>query len=231
MAPDRSVIAALAAAPHSSTHWVPPTTVERRARWVVGCIAAIPRRPATADERAMIAGCVVPIVTPASAARKTRGPGVKRCNGLPMGSSAPTSRDRFCRTGCKPDIRARPRLHGLGGSGEDLVGSPSTIGRLASAAGLPWSLKASPIATANTASRHRKCLTSAWPARGRRRGRARDRVGVADDRQRYGHECASAPARRQHGIDRRRQTSRRWVATIAPSASSACCAPGSTMPG
>lgn len=78
MAGRSEVIAALAAAFLNSLGPDDPTTVERRARWVVRMLTSLLMFPGRdeADERAMIAEFVVPIVTPASAAaRKVGHPG------------------------------------------------------------------------------------------------------------------------------------------------------------
>lgn len=75
MAGRSEVIAALAAAFLNSLGPDDPTTVERRARWVVRMLTSLLMFPGRdeADERAMIAEFVVPIVTPASAAARKAG--------------------------------------------------------------------------------------------------------------------------------------------------------------
>lgn len=75
MAGRSEVIAALAAAFLNSLGPDDPTTVERRARWVVRMLTSLLMFPGRdeADEPAMIAEFVVPIVTPASAAARKAG--------------------------------------------------------------------------------------------------------------------------------------------------------------
>ncbi|COY97308.1 transcriptional regulator [Mycobacterium tuberculosis] len=75
MAGRSEVIAALAAAFLNSLGPDDPTTVERPARWVVRMLTSLLMFPGRdeADERAMIAEFVVPIVTPASAAARKAG--------------------------------------------------------------------------------------------------------------------------------------------------------------
>lgn len=75
MAGRSEVIAALAAAFLNSLGPDDPTTVERRARWVVRMLTSLLMFPGRdeADERAMIAEFVVPTVTPASAAARKAG--------------------------------------------------------------------------------------------------------------------------------------------------------------
>lgn len=75
MAGRSEVIAALAAAFLNSLGPDDPTTVERRARWVVRMLTSLLMFPGRdeADERAMIAEFVVQIVTPASAAARKAG--------------------------------------------------------------------------------------------------------------------------------------------------------------